>query len=115
MTDFEKSVVIDNGSGFIKYGFSSSECPNSFPSVVGVPKYQAMQGSDMDAEKKYIGDDAIKKRGVLSLKYPIEEGIVKNWDEMELVWNHLFYNELRCEPSENPVHLTEAPKNPTKN
>ena len=35
---------------------------------------------------QYIGDDAQSMRGVLTLKYPLEHGIVLNWDDMESVW-----------------------------
>ena len=34
---------------------------------------------------QYIGDDAQSMRGVLTLKYPLEHGIVLNWDDMESV------------------------------
>lgn len=47
--------------------------------------------------------------------YPLEHGIVNNWDDMELIWYHAFYNEMRLEPSEHPVMLTEAPLNPKQN
>ena len=36
----------------------------------------------------FVGDDAQSKRGILSMKYPIEHGIVTNWDDMENIWNH---------------------------
>ena len=53
--------------------------------------------------------------GILSLKYPIEHGIVTNWDDMEKVWHHTFNNELRISPDESPHLHSEAPLNPKSN
>jgi len=63
----------------------------------------------------YVGSEAQAKRGVLALQYPIEHGVIEDWDSMEKIWHHCFYNELRIVPNEYNAHLTEAPQNPKKN
>jgi actin-related protein len=49
MTDGNEAVVIDNGSGMVKAGFSGEEQPRcTFPAVVGRPKYaKTMETSSM--------------------------------------------------------------------
>jgi len=47
--------------------------------------------------------------------FPIEHGIVEDWPAMEKIWHYTFYNDLRVDPSEHPILLTEAPLNPRMN
>merc|ERR1712147_321025 len=110
-------VVLDNGSGMVKAGFAGEEAPQCvFPAAVGRPRagMNAMQGVQQKSE--YIGDEAMAKKGILEINYPISHGIVESWEDMEKVWHHTFYNELRVAPNEcKGVLLTEAPRNPKAN
>ena len=79
--------------------------------MIGRPKQE--KGSY--EKESYVGTEALSLRGTLALKYPIEHGIVTNWDDMEKIWHHTFYEELYIAPEEHPVFLTEAPLNPKAN
>ena len=115
MSDEIQTLVIDNSSGMCKAGFSGEDAPRCvFPSIIGRPKYP-MNIVGGDGKDVFVGDEACAKQGVLKLAYPIEHGVVTNWDDMEKIWHHTLYNELRTDPTEHPVLLTEAPLNPKAN
>lgn len=105
--DFDNSiVVIDNGSRTIKAGEAGEDTPKIiFPTIVG----KNTSGDN------YIGYPARDRRGLIPLGYPIEHGIITNWDDMERIWRYTFYDELRLVPEEHPIFLTEVPSNPANN
>uniref|UniRef100_A0A915LYI3 Actin n=1 Tax=Meloidogyne javanica TaxID=6303 RepID=A0A915LYI3_MELJA len=118
--EYNVAIVIDNGSGFgvynhFKAGFAGNEEPCVvFPSIVGRPHHPGVHFS-IRLEDSYVGNDAQAIRGILSVTNPIERGIVTNWEDMEKIWHHTFYNELRVKPEKHLLLLTEAPHNPKAN
>jgi len=111
-------VVCDNGTGFVKVGYAGQNFPSSiFPSMVGRPILRAEEAISETVELKDImcGDEAAAVRQSLDIKYPVENGVVRNWEDMEHLWNFTFYEKMHIRPEEYKIMLTEPPQNPTKN
>ncbi|KAJ8088460.1 hypothetical protein PM082_022533 [Marasmius tenuissimus] len=72
-----------------------------FPSVVGRTEQATTRTGDQDI---YVGYEAQAKRDTLQLRYPIENGIIRNWEDMERIWHHIFYRE----PKANREKMTET-------
>lgn len=109
-------VVIDNGSGVIKAGFAGDQIPKCcFPNYIGRPKHIRVMAGALEGDI-FIGPKAEEHRGLLSLRYPMEHGIVTDWNDMERIWQYVYGNDqLQTFAEEHPVLLTEAPLNPKKN
>ncbi|KAK5080300.1 Centractin [Exophiala xenobiotica] len=108
-------LVIDNGSGTIRAGFAGSDLPQAyFPSYVGRPKHVRVLAGALEGDT-FIGKRAEELRGLLKIRYPLEHGIVTDWDDMEKIWSHVYEHELKTLSEEHPVLLTEPPLNPRAN
>ncbi|XP_019875136.1 beta-centractin [Aethina tumida] len=109
-------VVIDNGTGVIKAGFAGDQIPKCrFANYVGRPKHVRVMAGALEGHI-FIGPKAEEHRGLLSIKYPMEHGIVNDWNDMEKIWNYVYSkDQLSTFPEEHPVLLTEAPLNPRPN
>ena len=114
MVDTQVHLVIDNGTGYMKGGFSGENAPKAvFPTLIGIPKEGKLL-TDKNIPR-YIGQEALEKMGIAEVREPIEKGIIKDWDEMEQIWNHMLYNELRHLPDEHNIILTDQPSNTPEN
>ena len=86
--DPKHAIIIDSGSACIKAGFSDDCHPRAvIPTVVGRLRTNSIRNVCASTNRDdYIGNDAISKRGVLTLTSPIEHGIINNWDDIEKLW-----------------------------
>uniref|UniRef100_A0A8C4N5Q4 Actin like 7A n=1 Tax=Eptatretus burgeri TaxID=7764 RepID=A0A8C4N5Q4_EPTBU len=108
------AIVVDNGTGVFKAGFSGEERPSvRLPSLVGVPK---KTGGDM-----VIGNDLFTQQGqlmgqkVVRLVNPMTRGVISDWDALEALWNHVFSVQMAVSPAEHPLMMADPPLNPTTN
>jgi actin len=87
------SLVIDLGTAQTKHGWSNNGDPSGvFPSIVGRGRHKgAMQ--KLGLKDSYVGRKAQARRGILSLSNPIRNGVVENWDDLELLWEHIWETE----------------------
>ena len=82
-------VVIDNGSGTIKAGFAGQDTPKCFfPNCVGRPKHTRAMAGAVEGDR-FIGRKAQELRGLLRMRYPMQHGIVEDWEDMELSLIHI--------------------------
>ena len=77
------AVIIDNGSFMCKAGFARQDIPLvECRSICGVPRIMA---AELGLRDSYVGSEALRRRGILTLKYPVEGGIITDWSDMEKV------------------------------
>ena len=82
-----RPIIIDNGSATIKMGHAGDEVPSEqVASVVGKPKDPNMMVG-MDQNELFIGDKCYsdEKLSLLNLTYPIQKGMIVDWDLMEKI------------------------------
>lgn len=91
-------LSVDNGSCWIRGGVAGEETP--------VCDTRTMTGSrrvndgDTMTDERFVGyHPAINSGDVTSLEYPIERGVIQNWDVMEHIWDYMFYERMKIDPT----------------
>jgi len=118
MAEKRDVIVCDNGTGFVKTGFAGANFPHAiFPSMVGRPlmRFEESVVNNIEIKDVMVGDEAQKLRTMLDITYPLENGIVRNWEDIQYVWDYTFFDKLKIDPKQSKILLTEAPMNPMKN
>ena len=71
-----KKTLFFTQTDMCKTSFASDDTLRAVLSfIVDRPRHQGVM----------VGDDAQSKRIILTLKYPVEHGIITNWDDMEKI------------------------------
>ena len=116
MDEDSEPIIMDIGSGHLKAGFANDDAPKSYvPMIVGKPKAPGiMVGTDQ--KDAYFGAEALSKKNLLNISYPVQKGIVEDIDMLKEIFEHQIFNqELRVSPEEHKILITEPPNNPKKN
>eukprot|EP00921_Rhytidocystis_pertsovi_P013926 GHVQ01022647.1.p1 GENE.GHVQ01022647.1~~GHVQ01022647.1.p1 ORF type:complete len:414 (+),score=57.34 GHVQ01022647.1:151-1392(+) len=104
--DSTATIIIDNGSGFMKAGYNTDEGPTCvFPTIVGRPRRRFV---DLYDGTPLIGDEAMAQRHHMSFSHPIDHGHIDDWIDMEEIWAHVF-KKLNANPKDHAILLTEPP------
>lgn len=114
MGDDEKVIVVDNGTFMIKTGFVGDETvATMFRNVITGKKVG--DDSDYVDPEEIVGKEALNESHGLVILHPIENRIVVDWAKMETVWKHTFMSELKIDPTEYTIILTQPALNPKEN
>ena len=109
MSASHDNIIIDYGSAYTKAGFSGEEYPKSVVQTSSIPKIQ-INPSSQEIKKKLIKE--IVSSNNISI---FEGGLINDWDYFENYLSYLFNNELKVNPDEYNLFLTEPPHNTKKN
>ena len=111
----ETTFVVDNGSGQVKAGMAYLPTPSIvLASVVGTPKYRSAMPWIVPNGCEFVGGQALRKQGVLNIRYPIKHGVVTDWEQMEKIWDRV-YMLSGADSRSHPLLMTDAPLNPKIN
>lgn len=112
--DEDEFVVIDMGTGYIKAGYSGEDLPRVvIPTVLGEKNIAIDEGgnnSEVKTKTSYkVGNSAFSARDDHELYFPIERGVVKDWDHMTVLLQHVFDKELGADTRNMNVLIAESP------
>ena len=133
-------IVLDNGSGYLKAGYSNQTSPDiCIPALVGREILRYGEKIDLNKIKEtkkkseqkklikqmikerhlkeiMIGDEIIGFRSLLELSHPVTEGIITDEEDLFKLWDYTLTQKIGIEdPSEKKIIVTEAPLNPISN
>ena len=113
------TLVLDVGSCSTRAGFAGDSLPGvvlpSFMGNASQPAAAAAAADDADAaatpaavRKHYLGLKELgMRRKDMDITPAMKDGLVSDWEVLEQIWGHVFLSELKVDPRNHPVLLTE--------
>lgn len=108
------AIVLDNGTGFCKAGFAGTEKPHVFGRNAVGHSFNTILHNNEPC-RCYVASDLVAHRPHVKISYPMEHGIIVDWDDMQCMWEYILHNELKADTSSHPILITEAPLNTKSN
>ena len=112
----KKPIIIDLGSSEIKAGFFGIESPNiRIQNIIGEPLSKII--SSQLTKAHYISSECDNNLNNLKIRYPIQRGVFKNDDDIQLIFDYIFSKmELNNEQiKEHPLIISEPINNKKSN
>lgn len=106
------TVILDCGSSHLRAGFGGERGPRlDIPTLVGYPRHRGLaMAAGMNEQE--VGEEALLKQGVLNVHQPIRNGFIDDWGDIEKLWSHIFFNELRVSPETHCFTMTQPVNTP---
>eukprot|EP00929_Paragymnodinium_shiwhaense_P113894 TRINITY_DN82191_c0_g1_i1.p1 TRINITY_DN82191_c0_g1~~TRINITY_DN82191_c0_g1_i1.p1 ORF type:complete len:407 (+),score=130.01 TRINITY_DN82191_c0_g1_i1:113-1333(+) len=118
--DEQDVIVLDNGSGYLKVGFSGEDAPRSvLPTAIATTIVDEARedehpgGVDSSAQKKsqcFYGEEAVIQTNA-NITRPVARGEIQlqppSKDALEALWEHTFRTALGLEQEELPILIAD--------
>lgn len=102
------SIVFDCGSHHLRAGYGGEHAPRlDVPALVGRPRHRGVAMAAGMSELS-AGEEALIRQGLLSTSHPVRDGLVKDWEEMEQLWSHVLYEDLKVNPEKHCFIATQG-------
>ena len=113
----EPTIILDNGSSYLKAGLSNEEIPSvNIPVILGRP-LNVTEKVDFRIKPLMIGDEVPPFSSFLELSHPMIEGIIINEDDMTTLYDYCIREKLGItdDLKERKLLLTESDLNTNNN
>jgi len=118
MSTSQDNIIIDCGSAFIKSGFCGEKFPKSIiPSTINYKNFKLNDKKKDPKVKEIINniDKNLCNNVNQSIRNIFKNGLIEDWEFISNSFSNIFNSELKINPEEFNILLSESPHNSVKN